>query len=313
MKFKIFLFIISMLCLGSVTSIFYNKVTIKHLITEYFKPSPTQTPIPTQVPTLTPSPTKIPKEKLEDIIEKEMEGAEGRFGIVIKSLKTEDLYLFNEHEVFESGSLYKLWVMATVFDYIQKGKIKDTDQLSDSIANLNNNFNIASGEAELNSGYITFSVSDALEQMITVSHNYAALLLSKKVGLSNADKLMQENNLLESELGLTGGLPTITSYDAALFFEKLYKGELIHGENRDEMLSMLKRQKLNNKIPKYLPMGTTIAHKTGEIYGFSHDVGIVFIPQGDYIISILTESDNPSDTEDRIAKISKAVFDYMVN
>ena len=46
-----------------------------------------------------------------------------------------------------------------------------------------------------------------------------------------------------------------------------------------QMISILKNQRLNSKIPFYIkPMeiGPAIAHKTGEDTGITHDVGIVF-------------------------------------
>ena len=77
------------------------------------------------------------------------------------------------------------------------------------------------------------------------------------------------------------------------------------------MLDLLKKQKLNNKLPANLPEGVEIAHKTGEIGYFTHDAGIVYTSKGDYIIVVLSQSDMPSAAEDRIASISKNVYDYF--
>ena len=78
------------------------------------------------------------------------------------------------------------------------------------------------------------------------------------------------------------------------------------------MVDLLKGQKLNEKLPKYLPKGTAVAHKTGEIGWFSHDVGIVYSPSGDYIIVVLSESESPAGANDRIAQVSKAVYEYFL-
>ena len=77
------------------------------------------------------------------------------------------------------------------------------------------------------------------------------------------------------------------------------------------MMELLKNQKLNKKLPKYLPEGTVLAHKTGEIGWVSHDGGIVFQENGDYIIVVLSESSVPAGAEDRIAKISEAAYQYF--
>lgn len=79
------------------------------------------------------------------------------------------------------------------------------------------------------------------------------------------------------------------------------------------MLTLLKNQKLNNKLPKHLPTKTVIAHKTGEIDLFTHDAGIVFSPHGDYIIVVMSETEFPPAADARIANISKSVFEYFGN
>src|SRR3989344_2323794 len=122
---------------------------------------------------------------LKNIVQDSLRGTKGTFGIVIKNLKTGEFYVQNEHAVFEPGSLYKIWIMATVFDQIQNGKLKGKEELSEDISVLNDKFNISSESAELTEGTIAFTVNQALEQMITISHNYASLLLTKKIKLSS--------------------------------------------------------------------------------------------------------------------------------
>lgn len=262
-------------------------------------------------PTANPTPTKNRESNLRDIIESVNKETKDSYAIVVKNLKSGESYYSNEHKVFSAGSLYKLWVMTAVYDFIEQGKLKDTTVLSASVETLNDSFNIASEDAELKEGTITYTVSDALREMITASDNYAALLLSRQVRLTNVDKLLKVNGLTESKLGLTGGLPTVTASDVALFFEKLYKGNLIAGKHKDDMINLLKEQQINHKIPKYLPSSIEIAHKTGELSNFSHDAGIVFSQKGDYIIVILSESNIPQNAEEFIAKISKSVYDYF--
>ncbi|MBI2622076.1 serine hydrolase [Candidatus Microgenomates bacterium] len=77
------------------------------------------------------------------------------------------------------------------------------------------------------------------------------------------------------------------------------------------MISLLLQQELNDRIPKYLPKEAKVAHKTGEIDFAKHDAGIVFANSGDYLIVVLSESDNPSAASERIANLSKAVYEYF--
>lgn len=260
---------------------------------------------------ITPSPTSLPSSSsLKNIVEETLLGTKGTYGIVVKNLITGEAYYHNEHKVYEPGSLYKLWVMGEVYNQIQSGKLTEDEILTDSIRKLNNDFDIDPDSVELAEGTITLSVKDALNQMITISHNYAAFLLTKKVQLSSIETFLKEHNFSKSALGSP---PKTTAYDIALFFEKLYKEQLANGDNTRKMIDLLKRQTLNNKLPKYLPQNVAIAHKTGEINYLSHDAGIIFTGKGDYIIAILSETDAPAGAEEQIAKVSAAVYKYFVN
>lgn len=248
---------------------------------------------------------------LKEAVEKSLEGIKGTYGIAIKNLKTGESYFANEHRIYQAGSLYKLWVMATAFQQIREGKLSEDDILSEDASILNDKFNIASETAELSEGTVTLTVRDALNQMITISHNYAALLLTEKVRLSSVSNFLTDNGFNESEVGTNGESPTVTASDMAYFYEKLYEGKLGTEENTQKMIGVLKRQQLNDKLPKYLPKDAEVAHKTGEIDYLTHDAGIVFSKKGDYIIVALSDSSSPTGAAERIAGLSKTVFDYF--
>lgn len=245
---------------------------------------------------------------LKDVVDHALAGTKGTYGIAIKNLKTQESYYSDEHKIFEAGSLYKIWIMAEAFDQIEKGNLSEDEILSENIAVLNQEFDIDPNYAEMTEGIVTLSVKDAINQMITISHNNAALILTKRIKLSNVKFFLKNHNFTETALG---DPPKTTAWEVALFFEKLYKGELANKENTQKMLDVLKRQKLNNKLPKNLPLGVLIAHKTGEIDFLTHDGGIVFLKKGDYIIVVMSKSDSPPGAEERIATISKDIYNYF--
>lgn len=248
---------------------------------------------------------------LQDVVQEALVGTKGTYGIAIKNLKTGESYSVNKGRVFNAGSLYKLWIMAAAFNKIQTGEWREDQVLTEDVAVLNDKFYIDQDLAEQTEGTVTFTVRNALEQMITISHNYAALLLTEKLKLSIVKTFLEGNGFQESTVGTDGSNPTTTPSDIALFFEKLYKGELSNKENTDKMIDLLKKQRSNDKLPKYLPQGVIIAHKTGEIDLFSHDAGIVYSPNGDYIIVVLSESNTPPGAKERISEVSKAVYEYF--
>ena len=249
-----------------------------------------------------------PSLKLEKVVVQELSGSKGAYAVAIKNLKTGESYYMDEKREFEAASLYKMWILAEAKNQIQKGRIKEGDILKEEIVDLNEIFNISSESAELTEGTVETTIKEAMRQMIVISHNYSALALSKRIGISNANKFIADNGFKQTSLAQP---PKTTAYDALLFFEKLYKGELVSKEKSQEMMSLFKMQQLDNKLPKYLPEDVEIAHKTGELGFFSHDAGIVYGAKGDYIIVVLSNSSYPPAAVDRIGKISKAVYDYF--
>lgn len=244
---------------------------------------------------------------LKEVMGAALKDTQGTWGIVIKNLKTGESYLQNGYTVFEAASLYKLWVMATVFNQIEKGKLSEEEVVKGDVAKLNEKFNIASESAELLEGEFSFSVKSALQQMITISHNYAALLLTERVKSSEVANFLKNHKLNDSSFASP---PKTTALEVAVFLEKLYKGELGNEENTQKMLDLMKAQQLNEGLPKFLP-DVTIAHKTGDLGWFKHDAGIVFSDSGPFIIVVMSESNSPKGAQEKIAKIAKAVYEYF--
>lgn len=249
--------------------------------------------------------------ELEKSVNQALEGTKGTYGIVIKNLKSGQYFALNEHRLFQPASIYKLWIMAIIRQQIQHGQLKENDTVSGDLAALNEEFYISPQDAEFNQGEMSFTVKSALHQMITISHNYASLILTSKIGLPAVEKFISDNKFYETKVGLNGDPPLTTPNDTALFFDKLYHQKLADETNSQEMLSLLKKQTLNYALPKYLPPSVEVAHKTGKIDSFTHDSGIVFLKEGDYIIVVFSETDSVPQAEERIALISKSVYDYF--
>lgn len=266
---------------------------------------------------ISPTPTDIPLPEnspgLSAAVADALNGTHGTYGIVIKNLATGESYYQHEKDTFESGSLYKLWLMAVVFQQIQQGTLHPSDILSKDVMALSNEFGVDPDPNEQTSGTLTLSVADALTQSITISSNNASLLLTDKVSVPEISKFLATQGFTHSRVGQKNKPPTTTARDIALFFEKLYKGQLANEDSTEKMLSLLKEQRLNDKLPKYLPGGVVIAHKTGELDSVTHDAGIVYGPSGDYIIVVLSESDSPDLAKERISLVSKAVYNYFAS
>lgn len=248
------------------------------------------------------------KPSLNDAIESVLKDSEGNFGIYIKNLANGKTFTLNEHRAFEAASIYKVWVMGAVYEQVKSGKISEDDPITADIEKLNRNFNLSQDDAELKEGVLDFSIGSAIEQMITISHNYATFALLEKIGRAQIEAFLQKYGLNKTNLG--DPMKT-TASDTARLFEKIYKGAVVDTKYSQKMIDVLVRQQVGDRLPKYLPEGTKVAHKTGNIGFFENDAGIVYSPSGDYVIVVLTETNNPLEARDKIGRISEVVYKYF--
>src|SRR5687768_656507 len=68
---------------------------------------------------------EIDSNTLGAVVQQALLGSTASYAVVIKNLKTGESYSLNQHTVYESGSLYKLWVMAVAFNQIKSGQLKE--------------------------------------------------------------------------------------------------------------------------------------------------------------------------------------------
>src|SRR3989344_3980726 len=73
------------------------------------------------------------KPDLKKVAEETLYATSGRYGIIIKNLKTGESYQRGENDKFDPGSLYKLKLMVLVFEAISEGKLAEDDSLTADI------------------------------------------------------------------------------------------------------------------------------------------------------------------------------------
>lgn len=247
--------------------------------------------------------------QLEKIITAELENTSGTYAVAIKNLKTNEYYYYNEERLFSTASLYKLWVMGAVYKEIENGNLTRTQNIGYEAGIINERLDIASESAEIIEGFVGNTVEGALNRMITISDNYSAHILYLTIGWGKVGDFLQDYGFTNSS---TAELQT-TASDILNFYEKLYNGQIVSKSASVEMLEILKKQELNDRIPKYLPEDTVVAHKTGELGTVKHNAGIVYSPTGDYIIVLLSETNNQTTAAETEAKISEKVWEYFNN
>jgi len=163
----------------------------------------------------------------------------------------------------------------------------------------------------------TRTLAQLSELMITVSSNLATNLLMDKLGVDNirggvhglgADGMNVRRDL-EDGKAFDQGLNNTTTASALLrLLEAIAKGEAVDPESSRQMLAILERQTVNDRIPAGLPPGMRVAHKTGEITGIRHDAAIVFAARPFVLVVLTRGARSPEAGSALIAEITRQLY-----
>jgi len=240
----------------------------------------------------------------------------GNVGYVVKDLRSGEIVESNENGVFPSASLIKLPIMVAAFQAVDEGKIS----LSKPITLRLQDKRGGSGVLKLAAPGTIFTLRELLEYMIIHSDNTAAELIIQQMGFDYIQTTFRRLGMQDTEIHPEGfhlsarhvAADNRTSpRDMAFLLDKIYHRKLVSGDASDQMLDILKHQKLRDRLPRFIPTGWSIAHKTGLLRRACHDVGIVFSPDGDYLICVLTSQDATyKNAKHFIASLGRITYDY---
>ncbi len=231
--------------------------------------------------------------RLEAEVKKDVARFNQECGIVIKDLKYGWEIEVNQDKLFPSASMVKIPIMASIVVASRQGKLK----LGDTVVLKNKDKAYGSGVLKEYASGSRFNIDDLVELMITQSDNTAANMLIDYMGLDNLNGYFKKMGLSDTNLARKmmdfksrdEGIENFTSArDLANLLEKIYCRKLAGRQSSQICLGILKKQKIRDRIPRRLPSGTIVANKTGLERNICHDAGIVFTPQGDFLICVLT-------------------------
>lgn len=221
---------------------------------------------------------------MEGNILEQIKSVPGKVGFYYKNLITGDTLEFQKDLQLQAASVIKIPILIEVFSRLETGSLEKSET-----------FTIHDKDKLPSCGALTYmheglqvTLEDLYTLMIILSDNTATNLLIKRLGMESINKTMQSlglrqtkiNRLLfDAEQSAKGIENTISTGEIALLLEKMYRGELISPKASAEMLTILKKQRLNGKIPFLVPKNIAIAHKTGEDSGITHDVAVVYAQQ----------------------------------
>ncbi len=245
------------------------------------------------------STTAPPESELQETIDRFVARQPVPFSVVAVDLRTGQRAEHLASRQVLSASLYKLFVARELLRRIYGGQLSRDAAAGDTKGR---------------------TVGACLEAMIVVSDNDCGQAGLRMVGAGALDASLERDGYVSTRLAS----PQRTSAaDVALFLQRARDRTLLGsgGEAASaELYGLLQRQQVNDRLPKGLPPGTPIAHKTGDRFHWAHDAGIIRTPSGgEYLLAVLTgswplpccDADHPGPAEARafgaIADLAKAV------
>ncbi|MBU1121530.1 MAG: class A beta-lactamase-related serine hydrolase [Candidatus Omnitrophica bacterium] len=251
--------------------------------------------------------------KLEEQISLE----KGDFSVFIKDLKYPDFEVaFSEEKKFPAASLIKVPVAAVVLMAIKDGRLFLSQKVTVEKKDITGGSGIIKGMKLP----VSLSLEELLKLMIAKSDNTATNKIISILGFDYINKGFNELGLKDTILvrkmmdfySRKKGLENYTTAsELGLIFTQAYEGKLVDEASSAFLVSLLKKQKFNDRLPRYLAKSISVAHKTGLERGVVHDAGIVFSSKGDYVICVLSNKvDDYSQAKKFIAKLSLLTYNF---
>ena len=225
---------------------------------------------------------------------------QGRVAVAVKRLPDGESVFINGDEPMPTASLIKVAVMVEAYRQAEAGRI-----------DLNDNITLREEDKVPGSGVLTkhfsagarLSLRDAIRLMMAYSDNTATNLVVNQVGLAAVSEQMERLGLPQTKLhalvyrGDTSiypdrskqfGLGSTTAREMLTLLARLHAGKLASESATEEMLEHMRACESRNRLPRLLPAGTKIAHKTGSVTAVRADAGIIESPGGPIAVVVLT-------------------------
>lgn len=253
----------------------------------------------------------------------------GVVGIVVLDPESGERLSIRGEERFPSASTIKLPVLYELMVRVAEGDLS----LDDPLHMLETDRAPGSGILRHMSAPFALSVRDAALLMMAMSDNTATNLLLEKLGPRQVTDRMADIGLprtrifrkvfrdasesFDPEGSERWGFGVTTPMDLATLLAWIHREEGVSPEASREMLRMLHAQQHDVGLPRHLPPGTRVAHKTGTISAARHDCGLVFGPDRDHVLCVMTRDNEDrryswdNEAEALQADLSRIVFEAL--
>ena len=242
-----------------------------------------------------------------------MKEQRGAYGVAIHDLRGPVNASYEETDRFPMGSLFKIPLMMEVMRQVRAKRIT----MQTTVQTLPDySFGEPKGGVPPST---SLSVEAALAAMISVSSNAAALALLELIGADQLQNAPTTNGLRDTAIEVipAGGPGRYeidargTARDLALLLTRMDQQKLVGAEQDKQMIDIMLRQQISDRLPKLLPRNTAIAHKTADLDSFTHDVGVVYLPDRPFVIAVMAQGPSPTEGKQVVSEISQLAYAHF--
>ena len=238
--------------------------------------------------------------QLKHLIEKEIADYDGEWSVYVKNLNTDESFVLNDRPM-KSASVMKLFIMGTVYKAFESGELERTDETMKLLhAMISYSDNPSSNKLLYLLG--NGSYEKGIEQVDTFIAEY---------GFS--DMTVEYNGFNDPSTNTSDDLYNqVAARDCGKLLEDIYRRTWVNRAVSNEMEKMLLSQNTRYKIPAGLPDDVLVGNKTGEMDTTENDAAIIYGPECDYILVVLSSDWSSKDNAIfRIRDISSMVYKYL--
>ena len=261
------------------------------------------------------------REKTVFMLEGMIDEFPGVLGVFAQSLtKQSEYFAINEDEVFPTASAVKIPILMEFFRKTEEGSLDPTQ-----IVVLDEDMKVGgSGVLQyLTSGKTALPLQDYAVLMVNVSDNSATNFLIDLVGMEDVNGLLESLGLtvmrLKRKMQAYDVDPEIhenlgTPKEMAQILELLYREDGVSKYVCENTLRLLRNYK-EGVIRNVATGDTPVANKDGWMGGVRCDNGIIYLPKGPYVISVMAKH-IPSwdlhglEAKDHLSQVVSVIHDY---
>lgn len=235
--------------------------------------------------------------------------ASARVSIAVESLAdSSQSFYYRADDRVPSASVIKLPIMVEVMERANAGLL-DLDEIhiltdSEKVG--------GDGVLKTYSHRSRIAYRDLLRLMMIHSDNTATNIFIRELGMDAINARIGTLGLTQSRLNRVmmdtlaarqGRDNYVTARDMNALLAKIYRHEVATPALCEQMLDILKQNEDTLTIPRLLPKGTVIAHKTGILAYVRADTGIIYTLKP-FVLSVFVEGVPTSDAERIIGEIA---------